>query len=226
VAAHVLVFDVNETLLDVRAMEPGFAEQVGDGALLAPWFSLMVRNSMVAALTDSYAPFPEQGVAALVTVAAAAGIDVDETTARTVVSLMETLPAHPDVAPALGRLSDAGFRLGTLTNSPSAVAERQLSNAGIAGFFEERLSVDAVRTFKPAPAPYRHAAERFAVPIAAMRMIAAHDWDVTGAMRAGAAGAFVARRGASLGPLSEIPDVIGDDLLAVADQLIAAEAGA
>jgi 2-haloacid dehalogenase len=221
-APRVLVFDVNETLLDIEAMRPEFAGLVGDGALLEPWFALMVRNSMVAALTRRYAPFPEHGVAALLEVAAAAGFAIDEEGARRVVASMEAIPAHPDVDPALERLAAAGFRLGTLTNSPLEVAERQLGHAGIAGWFEHRISVEAVNTFKPDPAPYLHTAERFGVQIGEMRMVAAHDWDVTGAIRAGAAGAFVARRGRSLGMLSETPDVIGADLAAIAEQLITA----
>jgi 2-haloacid dehalogenase len=54
-------------------------------------------------------------------------------------------------------------------------------------------------------------------------MVAAHDWDIAGAMRAGCAGAFIARPGMVLGPLQEPPDIIGPDLSAVAAQILAKE---
>ncbi len=50
-------------------------------------------------------------------------------------------------------------------------------------------------------------------------MVAAHDWDVTGAMRVGMRGAFVARPGQHYSSLGEPPDVMGPDLVAIADAL-------
>jgi len=58
------------------------------------------------------------------------------------------------------------------------------------------------------------------VPVSGVRLIAAHAWDVAGALRAGAAAAFVARPGMQWNPLIEKPDVWGLDLDAVADQII------
>ena len=57
-----------------------------------------------------------------------------------------------------------------------------------------------------------------------MRLVAAHDWDVTGAIRAGAMAAFVGRAGKGLGPLSEKPDIIGPDLMTVANKIASAHA--
>ena len=61
---------------------------------------------------------------------------------------------------------------------------------------------------------------KLGITTAQMRMVAAHNWDITGAMRAGCAGAFVARPGMVMGPLDEVPDIIGPDLEAVAMQII------
>lgn len=36
---------------------------------------------------------------------------------------MRSMPAHPDVAPALQQLADAGYRLTTLTNSPTIAGQ-------------------------------------------------------------------------------------------------------
>lgn len=56
------------------------------------------------------------------------------------------------------------------------------------------------------------------------RLVAAHAWDVAGALRAGAAAAFVARPSMQWNPLIEKPDVWGTDLELVADQIIARDA--
>jgi 2-haloacid dehalogenase len=85
--------------------------------------------------------------------------------------------------------------LATLTNSTIAVAEAEITNAGLRDYFERVLSADTVHRLKPAPEPYRTAAERLGVDVGRIRLIAAHAWDVAGALHAGCAAAFVVRPG-------------------------------
>jgi 2-haloacid dehalogenase len=130
------------------------------------------------------------------------------------------------VAGALRRLRDAGLRLASLTNSTEQVARAQLENAGLLDAFELVLSADTVRRLKPAPEPYRMAAERLGVAVGDVRLIAAHAWDVAGAARAGCATAFVARPGKVLDPLVERPEIIGANLAEVADAILAVDGAA
>jgi 2-haloacid dehalogenase len=58
-----------------------------------------------------------------------------------------------------------------------------------------------------------------------VRLVAAHDWDVTGALRAGCAAAFVARPGQVMNPFGPQPDVMGTDLDRVTEQILAIELG-
>jgi 2-haloacid dehalogenase len=128
------------------------------------------------------------------------------------------------VSGALRRLQAAGFRLAALTNSTEEVARAQLEHAGLIDRFEQVLSADTVRRLKPAPEPYRHAAERLGVPVDQVRLVAAHAWDVAGAARAGCATAFVARPGKVLDPLVEPPpEIVGADLGEVADRILAVD---
>ena len=217
-----IVFDVNETLLDVRSLSPAFEESLGDASLLPVWFGLLLRNSFIASATRTYRPFDVQAVDALKLVIRQRALDVDEAVADNVVSGMAQLPAHDDVVAGLDLLTDAGFRLATLTNSPPHLAVAQLEFAGIADRFERILSVEATGRFKPSPEPYDHAAAELGRAAAELTLVAAHDWDITGAMRVGWSGAFVARPGAVLGDLGESPDIIGRDIADVASQLIAA----
>jgi 2-haloacid dehalogenase len=136
---------------------------------------------------------------------------------------MRALPAHPEVAGALERLGGAGFRLASLTNSTEAVAMAQLTNAGLADRFERILSADTVRRLKPAPEPYQMAARDLGVSIGELRLVAAHAWDVAGALAAGCAAAFVARPGMVLDPLVPAPDIVGRDLDDVAERIMATD---
>ena len=74
--------------------------------------------------------------------------------------------------------------------------------------------------FKPAAEVYRLVATELQVAPPQLRLVAAHAWDVLGAMRAGCAAAFVARPGKALFPLADTPDIVGPDLRNVADQIV------
>ena len=218
---RVCVFDVNETLLDLAALDPLFERVFGDAAVRRLWFNQMLQSAFVATITDAYVTFGEAASAALGVTEERLGVEVSEDDRQEILGGLRDLPPHPEVAESLDRLHDAGFRLATLTNSTQEVAEAQIQNAGLTDKIEQILSADTARRLKPAPAPYRMAARSLGVPDRGMRLIAAHAWDVAGALRAGCAAAFVARQ--PFDPLVEEPDVVGADLAEVADKIIAAE---
>ncbi len=222
---RVILFDVNETLLDLAALDPVFERLFGDGGVRREWFNQLLQSALVATVTDAYSDFGAVGMAALEMIAARRKMTVGEGDREAVRHGMRHLPAHPEARPSLERLRDAGLRLAALTNSTAEVAEAQLANAGLRDLFEQALSADAVHRLKPAPEPYRMAAERLGVPIGQVRLVAAHAWDVAGAQRAGCAAAFVARPGQVLDPLIPVPDIVGGDLTEVAGQILAIEVG-
>ena len=218
---RVIVFDVNESLLDLRALMPQFARVFGDGEVLFQWFGQVLQSALLTGVTGPYSDFSKVGRGALEMVAARRGIGLTDDDRQALVGGMRTLPAHADVLPAIVRLKEAGFRLAALTNSPPALAQAQLTNAGIAPYLDKILSVDEVKKLKPAAEVYQYAAASFAAPPEQIRLVAAHSWDVAGAMRAGCRAAFIARRGMVLDPLFDAPDIVGPDLGAVAERIIA-----
>ena len=221
---RVQVFDVNETLLDLAALDPLFEDAFGDAGVRRAWFTQMIQSALVATVTGAYRTFGEVGAAALQMTADQLGVELLKEARDAITGRLRQLPAHPEVPEALERLGHAGYRLAALTNSTEEVARAQLEHAGVIGMFEQVLSADAVRRLKPAPEPYRMAAERLGVAVGEVRLVAAHAWDVAGALGAGCAAAFVARPGKVLDPLAEPPDVVGADLDEVVDGILATDA--
>jgi 2-haloacid dehalogenase len=221
--ARVIVFDVNETLLDISALDPYFTALFGSAATRQEWFNQMIQAALVTTVTQAYATFGALGLAALEMLAARRGIMLTDTDRQAMRDGMQFLPPHPEVRASLERLRAAGLRLATLTNSIQAVAEAQVTHAGLADLFEQVLSADSVHRLKPAPEPYHMTAEKLGVPIEQIRLVAAHDWDIAGALSAGCAAAFVARPGKVLNPLTMRPDIIGPNLSTVADLILAVE---
>lgn len=221
--SRVIVFDVNETLLDLRALETHFQRVFGDATVVQAWFAQVLQSALAATVTDAYMDFGAIGGEALDITASRLDVDLLADDRADILGGMLRLPPHAEVPESLAQLRDAGLRLATLTNSAEGAARAQLTNAGLIAYFERVLSVEAVRRFKPAPETYRMAAERLGVEIDQIRLVAAHDWDVAGALRVGCAAAFIARPGMVLGPSAERPDIIGKDLREVTNQILEVE---
>lgn len=220
----VIAFDVNETLLDLRALDVPFEELLGSSHLRAQWFSQMLQLSFVGGLTGEYVDFSTAQRAALRMLAEREGTSVTDEDTQAMVDRMSSLPPHAEVAAALSRLRSTPLQVVALTNSVEAVAEAQLRNAGIRRHFDQVISADSIRALKPAPAPYRKVAEVFDVGISEVRLVAAHSWDISGALAAGARAAFVARPSMILSPLGPRPDIVAPDIAAVVEEIISRDA--
>jgi 2-haloacid dehalogenase len=219
-----LFFDVNETLLDLNAMRTVIGDALGARPDLLPlWFTTLLQHSLVVTLADQYKDFGELGVAALLMVARNHGVDLSPETAKQAVSVIRSLPAHPDVRPALEELKGEGFRMATLTNSSQSAVDAQIQNAGLADLLETRLSVEEGQLFKPHRHVYRWAARKLGLAPEDCLLVAAHGWDVAGAIWAGCRAAFISRPGAQLFPLAPVPEIVEPDLRAAAKRLIAME---
>lgn len=155
---RVLVFGVNETLLDLGALDPEFACVFGDANVRGIWFSQFIQNALISIVTDTYEPFGEIGSAALDQVPARMEVPLDAKDKAKIMGGMKALPPHPEVAGALQRLRAAGFCQCALTNSAQAAVDAHMANAGPASYFERILSADSLKRLKPARAPYEFAA--------------------------------------------------------------------
>jgi 2-haloacid dehalogenase len=215
----VIAFDVNETLLDLSALDETFEELLGSATLRGQWFAQMLQLSFVGGLTGEYVDFTTAQRGALQMVAETSGRSLTAEQIERIVDRMQSLPPHPEVPAALEKLHGTGLKTVALTNSVQAVAEAQLRNAGIDAWFDQVISADRVRRLKPAPEPYHAVARAFGVEPAEVRLVAAHSWDVSGALAAGCKAAFVARPGKVLSPIGPQPDIVGPDISAVVERI-------
>ena len=143
----VLLFDVNETLLDIGPLKERVGEILLDSRAPELWFATMLQYSLAMTVSGQYAAFPEIGAAVLQMMARNSDVALSEQDAKEALSVMRTLAPHPDVNPALERLSALGWRMATLTNSSAAGARAQMAHAGLDHLFERQLSVESVGKF-------------------------------------------------------------------------------
>ncbi len=223
-AVAAVALDVNETLLDLAALDPLFADLLGgDGQeQRRTWFRRMLHAALTLTAAGAYEQFGALGGAALRDLAAERGTALPADATDRLAAGLRSLPPHPDVVPALRRLRQAGVATTALTNSTADVATAQLANAGLADLVGGVVSADEAGALKPSPRPYALAAARLGVPLSELWLVAAHDWDVVGARTAGAHAAFLARPGQRPPIAGPAPDLVAADLDALVTALLAA----
>src|ERR1700760_2726398 len=134
----IIVFDVNETLLNLDAIKPVFDRIFDDPAAMRLWFANLITYSEALTLAGVYVPFTDIGGAVLRMLAATRDLVVSDADAAELTDRFATMPPHPEVPAALRRLRDHGFRLFTLTDNTLAISGRQLERAGVVDVFERR----------------------------------------------------------------------------------------
>lgn len=215
-----ILFDVNETLLDMSPVKKKVNSLLGSKLGFRIWFGMLLQYSLVDNLTSQYHDFSTIGYAALDMAAAALEEKPDDEDKLQALSAMEKLPAYKDVEKGLKKLQTAGFRLAVLTNSSASTLQAQLKYSGLGSYFEAALSVDTIKKYKPAQETYHWAAQMLHVVPDEVIMIAAHGWDIAGALKADMQAGFIQRKGQSLYSLAPNPWFAGSDLVEVAESII------
>jgi 2-haloacid dehalogenase len=219
----VLVFDINETLIDIESMNPLFERVFDDKRVMREWFGHLIMYSMTITLSGLYKDFWTLGAGVFQMVGAIHDVAIKPEDVEALKNAMKTLPAHPDCAEGLTMLKDAGFRMVTLTNSPPTPGSKSpLENAGLDRFFERQFNIETVRAYKPDPAVYHMVAQELDVSPTDCCMVAAHVWDTIGAQSAGMTGALITRPGNSPLRVPGLPEpsVVDSDLPSLAREMI------
>ncbi len=220
-----IVFDVNETLLDLETMDPIFARIFADKSAMRFWFANLIMYSAALTVAGCYVPFTDIGTAVMKMLADTRGIKINDADKRELTDKFSTMPPHPEVPGALRKLRDAGFRLFTLTDNLLEVQTRQLTHGGIVDLFERRFSADGVKHHKPSRQAYAYVEKELGVEPSQLFLIACHTWDTLGAVAAGWGAALIKRTGNDLLAVGPQPQFVGNDLNDVADQMIRRYAG-
>ncbi|HEA20861.1 hypothetical protein LCGC14_1428960 [marine sediment metagenome] len=214
-----IVFDVNETLLNLEPLKLKVNHALYNDFAFDLWFSKLLHYSLVETITEQYADFSSIAAATFRMVAQRFEIDIPDTEISAILSNIKNLPPHTDVVEALTLLKKTGHTMVALTNGNQDVADEQLENAGIKGFMKKVFSVEIVNRYKPHSETYNYVLKAMKTSPKDTLLVAAHGWDIVGAQRAGMKTAFVAREGKFIYPLASHPDLTGKTVLEIAKEI-------
>jgi len=217
---QLIIFDVNETLLDTKSIATAINQAIGDPNAADKWFQSLLHYSLVETVSGGVDDFSLIADACLEMTAKSYGKDLLLEDRQIILSKFKSLSPHPDVAEGLQRLKNAGFLIVALSNGTLEVVNEQLNSAGISQFFERIFSIQNVGKFKPHPSTYKHVLDRMEISSDKALMVAAHPWDLIGAAKVGLQTAFIQRPGKINYSLAPNNKFVAEDLIQLSGQLI------
>jgi 2-haloacid dehalogenase len=214
-APSAIAFDAYGTLLDLGSLAEACAAEVTER--LAPrfvelWRQKQLEYTWLRALMDRYEDFWRVTADALDHTAARLGIDLDDGAKTRLMDAWLELRPYPEVPSALVSLAALGVPAHVVSNGSPTMLRDVLARAGLEGTFSLVLSVDAVRTYKPADAVYAMAERAIGLPKASTLFVSANGWDVAGAKWHGFRVAWVNRADGPADRLGVEPDAVVRDV--------------
>jgi 2-haloacid dehalogenase len=216
----VILFDINETVLDLSTLKPVFKAAFGDGSVMSTWFSMLLHSSTVCITTGIKTDFATLAGTMLESIAARMNIKLSDTMRDDILSGFARLPPHNDIKHALAKLKSAGFRTVAFSNSSLNLISTQMINSGLIEYFDDIISVEETGSFKPDPHVYQFAAKQLNQPLESLRLVATHDWDTHGALSVGMRAAYINRASAIYHPLYLQPDIFATTMEDIVNQII------
>ena len=209
------VFDVYGTLLDIDAAARQAATEPGMESLQKNWRKIskgwrdrQLRYSWLGSMMGKYDDFWKLTIRALDATLEEHALSSDQKIRARLLSLYSELTAYEEVPGALAKLEASGHRIAGLSNGSPEMLKTAIESAGIAEYFDEMLSVDVLKCYKPTPAVYRLVTERFKCSPSDVTYFSSNNWDISGAGAFGFKTIWVNRGGVSWDKLLGKPDHI------------------
>jgi 2-haloacid dehalogenase len=212
-AIEVLLYDAYGTLWNVHSvMKRCEACWPGKGAQVSQlWRVKQLEATWLRSLMGRYAPFSAVTGEALEYACESLGLILDESQKYGLMSEYLKLETFPDVADAF--MKKPVGRIGILSNGSPDMLDPLVKHSGLK--FDAVLSVDAAKVFKPAPAAYQIAIERFGVPKERIGFVTSNFWDAAGAKSFGFQVYWINRAGVAAERLGFQPDRVLKSLAAL-----------
>ncbi len=208
ISPRVIVFDVNETLSDMRPLIARFVAVGAPAHLAQVWFAGVLRDGFALAAAGGSERFGVIGADLLRRALRAETLmtTLDDAVSHIMLGLTG-LELHPDVAGGVRALRRAGHTLVTLSNGAASLAEGLVERAGLRTEFQALLSVEDAGVWKPARGAYDYAARVAGFRPEEAMLVAVHPWDIHGAAAAGLSTAWLNRTGEAYPSYFTAPDL-------------------
>ena len=217
---RIIFFDVVETVFSLAPLADKLTEldlPVGSDKL---FFAQLLRDAFALSASGIFHTFPDIAKGTLTVMLHSLGHEVNETTLKEILGTFSRLPAHKDVKLALEKIKSTNCQAVFLTNGSRTNTENLVRNNGIEHLVDDIISVEDFNIWKPQTELYRQAALKHSCAPENALLVAAHAWDIAGAIRAGFHGIWIQRQELLYHPLMAKPDDQATNLVDAVDRAI------
>ena len=184
----------------------------------ALWRTKLFEYNWLRVASGRYADFDTVTEDALVCAARILKLDLTEPNRAKLLDAYLQFKAYPDVLPAITAFKASGLRLGFLSNLTPKMLAAGIKSSGLEGLFDQVLSTESARTFKPDPKAYRMGMDAFSVLAREeIVFVASAEWDAAGAKWFGYRTFWLNRLNLPAEELGITPDGVGSTMADLAN---------
>lgn len=203
-----IVFDMYGTVVDVGAVADACKEIAPDPAAFnAQWRAKQLEYTFLRTAMGRYKNFWTITEEALEFAIQRFGLQVTAEQRQKLLEAWLHPTPYPEVAAALPRLKEK-YILAILSNGSPKMLRTGLEQTGLMSHFNQVLSADAARLYKPSPKVYELAPKQMRLKKTEILFVSSNSFDVIGAKNFGFKVCWINRSGVPLDPLGPKPDLV------------------
>jgi 2-haloacid dehalogenase len=206
-------FDLFGTLVNIGSIFKAFPEldiKIDEPMLFTEiWYTKQIQYAWFLNSINSFESFGQLSTRALKFTARIFGVELSDEQISRLAEAKLNLDPFPDSERGLQKLTHAKVttteiqqdgdldrtRLILLTNGEYDKSDKLLSNSGLRRYFDDIVSADEVRKYKPSRELYLLASKRLDLEISQISLVSSHLWDIAGAQAVGMRTCWIDRRG-------------------------------
>lgn len=202
------IFDPRPVFALVEKLFPGRGTELSN-----EWRTRQFEYTWLRVAAQRYVDFWQVTDDALAFATAKLNLPLSQETRDKLLQAYLELKPWPDVLPALEMFKKSGLRLAFLSNFTPKMLQANIESAGLTGMFEQVLSTDSVKTYKPTPQAYQLGVDALKLRREEILFVAFGGWDAAGAKLFGYPTFWVNRLKQPLEKLDATPDGVGESLV-------------
>ena len=192
-----LGFDVYGTLIDTYGMIDLLQRYIGEEksrSFAMLWRDKQLEYSFRRSMMNCYEPFYTCTSNALDYCIESFDVSITREQHSSLIKRYQNLPVYKDVVNCLSSISErSDIHIYAFTNGTLEDVERLLEAVAINQYFEDIVSVDEIKKYKPDPAVYQHFLDRTGSSAADSWLISGNAFDVIGASTFGMNSVWIKR---------------------------------
>jgi len=173
---YFVIFNPDSVISEAEKVFPGKGAE-----LTRVWRTKQFEYGFLRSITQRHEDFFKVTEDALDYAVETLKLDMSPAQRKQLLNAYLTLKPWPDAVEGLKKLKAAGVRIITIANFSREMLSANAGNAGIAHLFDELLSTEVNRTYKPDPAAYALGMQRLNLGKEDIVFAAFGGWDAYGA---------------------------------------------